>query len=221
MNKAIIFDLDGTLVDSCGICVTILEAMLQDRGVESKICTQYARPFMSRGGETMVSALLGEFCHDASADLVEFRARYNTTETPEDALFEGVADGLIQLREAGYQLAICSNKPQHLCEKVLADTGLIDHFAVVVGSGHGLQPKPAPDLLDKTLEMLGHSAKDCQFVGDSELDHEIAVQAGMPFHFLTYGYATPGWAPTVGWVHDRFTGLVEELVRLGAKDLAA
>ena len=220
MKRAIIFDLDGTLVDSCAVCITILEGMLQSRGVARSIDPFEARPLMSWGGERMVAALLGDDCGNASDELIEFRARYNKVETPVTSLFDGVAPGLEALRNAGFALAICSNKPQQLCDKVLGDTGLAGHFDVVVGTMANLKPKPAPDLLHKTLAGLGLSVQEYVFVGDSELDHAIAEQAGMPFHFLTYGYAEEGWAPGSGSSHDHFDQLVGELMRISPQELA-
>lgn len=209
--RAIIFDLDGTLIDSCGICIEILEEMLEGRGVRRAIDPQIARPMMSIGGEGMVRALLGEHCGDPVHELADFRDRYSRTPTPVASLYDGVAEGLQALRRAGYELAICSNKPQELCDKVLAETGLAQYFSVVVGSTSALRKKPAPDLLEKVLERLGLAARDCVFVGDSEVDLAVAEQGGMPFHFLTHGYAEQGWLPVAGQIHHHFDQLVIEL----------
>jgi phosphoglycolate phosphatase len=167
---------------------------------------------MSHGGERMVSALLAEACVDPAADLAEFRSRYLDIVTPTTALFDGVADGLQRLHGHGYQLAICSNKPQNLCEQVLVDTDIDQLFAVVVGGTQGVPPKPAPDLLDRTLDALSLSAGDCVYVGDSELDHAVAAHCDMPFHFMTYGYASPDWSPANCHVHDHFPSLLTQLL---------
>ena len=188
MVDHLIFDLDGTLVDSATICTDILNAMLRDRGIERTIRVDEAVPYMSRGGTHLVSGLLAEHCHDPVSDLAEFRQRYAISPTPHGCMFPGVRDGLRRLKSSGYSLAICSNKPQNLCEKVLDDVGLRDHFPVVVGSRPGLRPKPHPDLLDATLDALGTDAQRCLFVGDSDLDRDIAGARGVPFLFVTYGY---------------------------------
>lgn len=213
MIRAIIFDLDGTLVDSCGICIAILEGMLKARGVARVIDPLVARPLMSVGGEKMVAALLDEHCGNPTEELTEFRSRYSAIETPPTSLFKGVAAGLDALCDLGLTMAICSNKPQQLCDKVLEDTGLADYFSVVVGGMAPLRPKPAPDLLEKTLAGLGIPPQECLFVGDSELDHAVAEQAGIPFHFVTYGYAQAGWTPSNAQIQDDFDQLVDEVRR--------
>lgn len=213
MTQAIIFDLDGTLVDSCGVCIGILEDMIADRGLDCAIDHNHARSFMSRGGEKMVAALLGDACRDPAADLIEFRARYADTATPITALFDGVTDGLGQLAALGFELAICSNKPQALCDKVLVDTGLAAMFRTVVGGHPDLRPKPAPDLLQATLAGLKRKPEQCVYVGDSELDHAVAVAAGMDFYFMTYGYADADWQPDKCYTFDHFRPLSDALAQ--------
>lgn len=208
----IIFDLDGTLVDSNATCVEILSAMLAERGSDRVIDPQWARSYMSRGGLDMVSALLGEACGDPNAELLEFRARYHRHETSVDTLYPGVIDNLLRLAAGGFSFSICSNKPQALCEKVLSDTGLAHQFPIVVGGQHGLRPKPASDLLDAVIARLEHDIAHCVFVGDSELDHTVALNAGLPFHFMTHGYAEPGWQAVGCAVHHSFADLADALL---------
>ncbi len=212
MIRHIIFDLDGTLVDSNAVCVQILSDMLAERGFADSINPVVARAFMSRGGADMVAGLLGEACTDPAADLAEFRARYQRHFTSPETVFPGVSEGLRRLQEAGYVLSICSNKPQVLCDQVLADTNLADHFALVVGGRAGLQPKPAPDLLDTVLGELGAAPEECLYVGDSELDHAVARNAAVPFHFVSYGYAAEGWVPDACATHACFPSLIDTIV---------
>jgi phosphoglycolate phosphatase len=208
----LIFDLDGTLVDSCQVCVEILGEMLEERDSAHRIDPLYARGWMSHGGQRMVSALLGPDCGDPAAELADFRARYALRFTSPATLFPGVVESLTRLADAGHTLAICSNKPQNLCEKVLDDTGLSPLFSAVVGSRHGLRNKPHPDLLDETLRQLRATPADCVFIGDSELDHQVAESAGMAFMFLTYGYADAAYAPPVGATYDCFMTMTGSLV---------
>jgi phosphoglycolate phosphatase len=210
--RYVTFDLDGTLVDSCGVCVSILSTMIAERGVDHVIDPVGARQHMSRGGRDMVSALLGPACVDPDVDLMDFRARYTSHSTPVDSLYPGVAECLAQLHAMGLELAICSNKPQNLCEQVLTDTGLAQYFRVVVGGRPGVPAKPAPDLLTIVSEELGCAPSECVYVGDSDLDHDVAQAAGMAFCFVTYGYAEPLWAPQVGDSFDCFPSLTSAIV---------
>lgn len=204
MIRQLIFDLDGTLVDSCTVCVEILSGMLEDRGSEHSIDLVAARPWMSVGGAAMVAALLGPACEDPQRDIDEFRSRYRQTMTPPNALFAGVAEGLAQFHDAGFTLSICSNKPQDLCDQVLRDTGIAGMFRSVVGLRPGFRPKPELDLLHETLRALRCTPAECLFIGDSEIDHEVADRAGIPFVFMSYGYAIPEYKPELSFSFDCF-----------------
>ncbi|WP_164852722.1 HAD family hydrolase [Novosphingobium umbonatum] len=210
--NTLIFDLDGTLVDSCAICVAILSDMLADRGSDHVICPVAARPWMSVGGAKMVAALLGPACGDPVEEIAEFRRRYAVKETSPDTLFADVAQGLARLKADGHKLAICSNKPQNLVDNVLRDTGLAPLFTSVVGSRPDVKPKPAPDLLDLVLAQTGAAPRDCLFIGDSEIDHEVAEKAGMPFLFLTHGYAHADYRPDPESSYHSFADLIESIL---------
>ena len=212
MTTHMIFDLDGTLVDSCATCVAILTEMRAERGVHEAIDPVVARKYMSRGGTQMVAALLGPVCVDPVDDLADFRQRYRQRDTPVETLFPGVMGGLNRLHSRGITLAICSNKPQALCDKVLDDTGLAPFFASVVGGRPDLRPKPEADLLHAVLSDLDADARNCLFVGDSELDHRVAQAAVMPFVFMTYGYADEAWAPGNCDIFDCFETMTSMVV---------
>lgn len=211
MIDHIIFDLDGTLIDSAAHCADILTQMHQDRGSDRRITDAEVTPYLTIGGAAMVAALLGDLCGDEAADAGEFRQRYATCPTPAGTLFSGVADGLRDLHGAGFTLAICSNKPQHLCEKVMADLDLAGLFGAIVGTVPGRRAKPETDLLDVALDRLGARADQCLFVGDSRLDHEIASARGVDFVHMTYGYAEADWAYLDGPRYDGFADLVSVL----------
>jgi phosphoglycolate phosphatase len=211
VKNTIIFDLDGTLVDSARVCTHILNTMLLDRGSDRQITVEETKPHLSRGGTAMVAALLGEQCGDEVEAISEFRARYAQLPTSQDSLFEGVRTGLQWLATQNVRLAICSNKPQNLCDKVLNDLDLAGLFHVVVGSGHGRRSKPDPQLLDFTLARLGARANDCFFVGDSEVDQATAAHHNMAFLFLTHGYASAGWSGEGVECFDHFSDLVDSL----------
>lgn len=212
MTGCVVFDLDGTLVDSAYVCVDILNGMLAERGSARTIHPAHAKPYLSLGGARMVAALLAEECDDPEVEIVDFRRRYAERPTPPTSLFAGVRDGLHALSASGYRLAICSNKPQHLCEKVLADLHLAPLFEVTIGLRSGYRPKPATDLLELTLMSLRAPVAACVYVGDSEVDHAVASAVAMPFRFVTYGYAEAGWTADALVGHDGFADVVSAIL---------
>jgi phosphoglycolate phosphatase len=164
-----------------------------ERGTGRCVSYDEARAWSSVGGHKMIAALLGDFCGDLVAEIADFRRRYATRPTPMDSLFADVEAGLRHLRGQDLRLAICSNKPQELCEKVLSDCGLADLFDCVVGGAPDRKAKPNPELLDRALAGLGVTPDTCIYVGDSEIDHAIATTRAMRFLFVNYGYAASDW----------------------------
>ena len=191
MTGHAVFDLDGTLVDSVGICADILNSMLIDRGLSGDISVARARGYVSMGGTRMVEGLLGDACGDPTSEIAEFRARYASLPTPRSSLFPGVREALAALWDDGVRLSICSAKPQHLCEKVLIDLELDNLFDVVVGSAPGRPVKPDPEHLFATLRLANGGRERSCFIGDSEVDHALAVAAGVPIVLMTTGYLDP------------------------------
>lgn len=206
--RHVIFDLDGTLVDSAVICTDILNEMLHERGSSRVITPLDAKPYLSRGGLYLVSNMLGDEGGNPDEELLEFRRRYAEWPTPANSMYDGVHEGLHELVDLGFNLAICSNKPQHLCEKVVAELGLKRVFSAVVGTAPGRRAKPDPHLMQLTLAELGAVPAECLYVGDSELDADLASVTGVPFLFVTYGYCDE---PCTGFgiaQFDRFAGVV-------------
>lgn len=188
--KRVVFDLDGTLLDSAQTIAEIINAMLTDRGSPRRVGVGDARPLVSRGADALVAGLLGDALGQPETDLAEFRRRYAATTTPIQHLFADVVPGLHALADAGLRLAICTNKPQVLAEKVLRDVGCASLFDVIIGGGP-LPSKPHPAMLMAAL--ANTKPQHAVLVGDSSIDEAIAAAAGVPFVVANWGYAEPGW----------------------------
>ncbi|MDQ2762123.1 MAG: HAD hydrolase-like protein [Pseudomonadota bacterium] len=186
-----VFDLDGTLIDSVPLCTEILNSMLADRGAPFRLSQAQTRPHVTAGGTAMVAALLGGYCGDPSRAIAEFRERYASLPTLASSLYPAVRQGLAELQSLGIGLAMWSNKPQLLCEKVVDDLGLADCFTAVVGTGLGIPLKPDPFGLRRALALAGGTRARSCYIGDSELDGEAARRARVPFIRVTYGYGGP------------------------------
>jgi phosphoglycolate phosphatase len=139
-----------------------------------------------------VTALLAGRCGDPRRALIEFRERYGAAATPPESLYPGVRQGLRRLRDHGVGLAVFSNKPQGLCDKVLADLGLSAMFDAIVGTAPGIPLKPDPAGLDVALGLAGGTRATSCFVGDSEADYAMARAAGVPAIMVSWGYGEAG-----------------------------
>lgn len=191
--RFVIFDLDGTLIDSALLCASILNEMLSERKCKRQLTVDLVKPHMSFGGEYLVSTMLGADCGEVDAELQDFRRRYAALPTPEASLFHGVRYGLERLSGLGLTMAVCSNKPQELCEKIVSDLGLLEMLPVIVGGRPDREPKPHPQMGIETLEALGATRDECIYVGDSEQDQTLADAIGVDFLLVTYGYPSSDW----------------------------
>ncbi|MEO8813494.1 MAG: HAD hydrolase-like protein [Caulobacteraceae bacterium] len=209
-----VFDLDGTLIDSAPLATAILNAMLEARGADARVSLGQARPHVTAGGPRMVEALMGDHCGDPASALSEFRERYAATPTPADCLYPGAREGLEAMARGGTGLAVWSNKPQHLCDKVLAELDLAPLFSAIVGTGPHVPLKPDMTGFDLALSRAGATRERACYVGDSDLDYELARRAGVPIVLMTHGYGdyTARWPGAV--LTDGFAGLPRIVTRL-------
>ena len=183
----ILFDLDGTLVDSAPIVGLILNDMRVAQGLEPLPLGCF-RQWISLGARELVGRAMEAKMEEVPVFVQEFRRLYRELPTPADTLFPGVAETIAVLTASGVRLGLCSNKPEHLCRKVLLETGLSDHFGTVVGGDTVSQPKPNRRPLDYALEALGATTPSAILVGDSTVDQRAAHAAQLPFVFFTGGY---------------------------------
>jgi phosphoglycolate phosphatase len=188
--QSIVFDLDGTLVDSARITGNIIDAMLADRGAFDRADRDLIRAMDAVGGSPMIAAVMGRHTRDPVADLEEFRDRHRSIAVPADLPFPGVPQALAALAGAGIRLAISSNKPQGLCERILAGLGLAEHFVIIVGSAPGLPRKPDPAGTRQALAALGTPPGRTLYVGDSAVDVTTATAAGLDIFLVGWGYGT-------------------------------
>ncbi|MEL6522905.1 MAG: phosphoglycolate phosphatase [Pseudomonadota bacterium] len=187
MTRPVIFDLDGTLIDSVPDIAAAANAALAVHGVTPLSMTE-TRGCVGHGATVFVErarALRG-----LNADLQEpilqaFLARYESAVSLTE-LYPGVLTALERLAAAGHPMAICTNKPIAPTRKVLAHLKLDQFFSVVVGGDSLPVRKPDPAPLRHAIEGLGGGK--VLYVGDSEVDAETAQRADVPFALFTEGY---------------------------------
>ncbi len=185
--KTIAFDLDGTLIESASLVGAILNSMRLEKGL-APLGSNCYRVWSSRGGNYLVGHALEAAPQAVGPLLDEFRRRYHELPTPMESVFPGARELLERLTDAGRVLAICSNKPQRLCHKLLDETGLIRFFGAIVGGDTLDKSKPDPAPLRYALSRSGAEPETALMIGDSAVDQQTANAAGVRFAFFTGGY---------------------------------
>ncbi|MGK7753685.1 MULTISPECIES: phosphoglycolate phosphatase [unclassified Roseovarius] len=219
MNGAVVFDLDGTLIDSAPDIHAAANTVLERHGIAPFMLAE-ARGFVGHGAEVFVErclsarGLAGDAALEAQVlgeflDLYE-RAVHLTRPYP------GVMACLDALAAEGLTLAICTNKPEGPTAAVLAHLGMDSYFAVVVGGDTLAKRKPDPAPLREVISRVG--AARTVYVGDSEVDAETAARAEVPFVLYTQGYRR---TPAEDLPHDARFGTFGDLPSVVRRLLAA
>lgn len=185
---AIVFDLDGTLVDSAPDLLAAANRVLAAEGA-SPLDLPTLTQFIGNGVPKLVERFSRArgLAPDDHARLVECFLDFYAEEPAERTRpYPGVVEALDQLATAGHRLGICTNKPEGPAREILAQLGLAGHFGTVVGGDTLPVKKPDPAPLHRSLADL--DAAQAIYVGDSETDALTASAAGMPFLLFTLGY---------------------------------
>lgn len=187
--KAIVFDLDGTLIDSAPDLQAAGNQVLAAEGLP-QMTPEHARSFIGNGAGVFVERMLAAAGLPADAArhgllLGRFLALYETA-VHQTTLYPGVAGALLRLRAEGWHLGLCTNKPLGPTQAVLNHFGMGHTFAAMVCGDSLPQRKPHPAPLLATAAALGQGP--ALYVGDSEVDAECATRAGMDFALYTMGY---------------------------------
>lgn len=202
----IVFDLDGTLIDSIEDVRGVANAVLAGEGA-APLSRDEARAFIGNGAPVFVErmrAARGIGAGEQARLLADFVERYDrAVELTEP--FPGVPGALERLRASGHRLGICTNKPLSPARAVLAHLGMDGFFEVVLGGDSAPRPKPDPAPLRAAFDGLGEGP--CIYVGDSEVDAEAALRAGVPFLLYTEGYLKA--APETLTIRARFSDFAD------------
>lgn len=186
---ALIFDLDGTLIDSAPEIHAVANRVFTDKGLQP-FAFEVVRGAIGNGVGVLVSRLLqaqGEAPTGAlQADLAARFVKIYEESFDLTTLYPGVARALSDLGNAGHRLGICTNKPEGPARAVLRHFRLDGMFQVVIGGDTLPTRKPDPAPLLAALQGLADGP--ALFVGDSEVDAETARAAGMPLALYTRGY---------------------------------
>ena len=220
--RAVVFDLDGTLIDSLPAISIAVNRVLEALG---RPALDLATVGLAVGdGAPMLMTRILESTGLPPADAAElddavarYEAELQRIPARQDEIYPGVLETLDQLTGAGMRLGICSNKPSTAVDYVLTALHLADRFQAVIGGETVPQRKPAPEPLLHTLDRLGATPATGVMVGDSASDIGTARAAGVPVVAVSYGYPRMPVADLgADLVIDRMADLGSALVRLDA-----
>lgn len=190
MVKAVIFDLDGTLLDTLGDIVSVLNTTLDSFGLPPVSYGQ-AREYIGNGARELVRLAVGRENEGLVDEILPvYRSAYAADDGGRSALYEGEERALLSLKGRGIRLAVLTNKPHAAAlkaQKLFFGAFGLDY---IQGQEEGLPLKPAPDGVFRILSALGVTADECLFVGDGETDVFTARNAGVQCVSVLWGYRT-------------------------------
>ena len=193
MTKPIIvFDLDGTLVETAPDLLRSLNHCLEISGLPATDPASLRR-FVGMGGRVMIerafaaqnASLSPERLNELQAAFLE---HYGADMPGESYAYPGVVEALDRFEQAGYLLAVCTNKYESLSLKLIGGLGLAPRFAAICGADTFAYRKPDPRHLLSTIEQASGDAARAIMIGDSQTDIDTAKAAGIPVVAVDLGY---------------------------------
>ncbi|MGF7005123.1 phosphoglycolate phosphatase [Aminobacter sp. BE322] len=222
----IVFDLDGTLVDTAPDLLDSLNHTLVAGGLVEVDDVAFRR-FVGMGGKIMIERayaaqrkpLAGDE-HERMHDI--FLDHYTLNIPGRSQPYPGVVAAMGRFADAGYLLAVCTNKYETLARNLIIGLGLADRFAAITGPETFGIRKPDPRHLTETIAMAGGDASRAVMVGDSVTDIDTAKAAGIPVVAVDFGYTdrhVSEFEPSAVISHyDELTlGLAEKLISAGSR----
>ena len=200
--QIVIFDLDGTLVDTAPDIIDALNRTLDGKGLPP-VDDATGRRFIGGGARQLVADGIAHAAGEAEAEgeidraYDKFIAFYTERSVVHSAPYPGVRETLEELSLAGLPMGVCTNKPQALSVDVLNGLDLMDHFRTVVGGDALPERKPAPHHLIETANRVAPDYTAAVLIGDSPTDVATARNARIPIVAVDYGY-TDVPAPQLG-----------------------
>ena len=218
LPRTIIFDLDGTLVDTGQDLTAALNHALSQMG-RRPMSEASVRELIGHGARKLLERGLvqtGEMTTElVEAGVLPFLAYYSANICVGSRPFPGVEAAMDALAAAGCKLAVCTNKPQALSDQLIAALGWSDRFACVVGSDSVPDKKPHPGHVLATIARAGGQVADSAYVGDSSTDVDAARAAGVPVIAVSFGFPDrPVHSLGADSVIDHYDQLVAALSRL-------
>lgn len=212
--QAVLFDLDGTLIDSAPDLATAANTMRVARGLSSLPLAQY-RPMAGAGARGMLGIAFGLTPEHTDFNVLreEFFCNYERCMTQNTHIFEGVPEMLTTLSGQGLKWGVVTNKSERFTLPLTRSMPLFDTASAIVSGDTTPHAKPHPEPLLEAARRLGVPPQYCVYVGDDERDIVAGLAAGMATVAVTYGYLGTQ-ADTTRWGAHATINCVNELLPL-------
>lgn len=189
---SLVFDLDGTLVDTAPDLAGAMNAVLV-ANARPPVPPEEVRHMVGRGARALIERgfeVTGGSVNPAEMDahFDHFIAHYGAHVADASVPFPGVREVLTRLKAAGHRLGVCTNKPEALAVALLEALDMTEYFGAVLGADTLDVRKPNPRHLSETVARIGGEMGRAVMIGDSEVDAETARNAGVPAVIFTFGY---------------------------------
>jgi 2-phosphoglycolate phosphatase len=187
--QGILFDLDGTLVDTAPDLGLALNLQRERHGL-LPLSQSTIRPYASHGSRGLLGIGFGLKPEDASFAAMrdEYLALYDQVFTQSPTVFQGITELLQAIEAAGMPWGIVTNKPRRFTQPLMVAMGLAERASCIVSGDDAIRPKPYPDTLLMACDILDVAPQACIYVGDAERDIQAGNAAGMRTVVARYGY---------------------------------
>lgn len=188
--RTVIFDLDGTLADTSGDLLAAANACFQGLGLGDLLNSIDAGTAL-KGGRAMLrlgfSRVIGFGEDEVDRQYQVLLDAYAANINNHSFLYPGAMDAVRKLKDDGYAVGICTNKPEGLAETLMTSFGVRDEFAALLGADTLPVRKPDPEHLFETVRRVGGDIDKCLLVGDTATDRDTSKNAGRPSILVTFG----------------------------------
>lgn len=187
IKDLVIYDLDGTLVDSAITVTKVLNSMRKKRRLLNLTVSE-VRTLTSLGGKELIKRTIP--CANKEIDklLCEFRLIYSNSKLEKETVFDEVLKTLSAIKRKGCKLSICTNKPRHLAIKTLQELKLKSFFDAEICGDDTQYLKPSPKPLIELIKNFNTKLDSCCFIGDTIVDFKAAKKCGIDFILYDSGY---------------------------------
>lgn len=210
----ILFDLDGTLVDTAHDLAYALNLQRLRHGL-NELSLDVIRPYASHGSKGLLAVGFNLADTDEAFAIMrdEYLAIYDEVLTRKPILFDGISELLASLDANDMPWGVVTNKPRRFTQPLMQSIGLLARAACVVSGDDAARPKPYPDTLLMACTQAGINPHDCWYVGDAERDIQAGKAAGMQTVVALYGYLSQTDEPKT-WGADQMIQAPLDLLNL-------